>query len=78
MDHMISSEAFLHQSIASGFRFGAEKAQLAVTEGKLLGNIISRSGCRPAPERVQAIVEFPVLKEKVHVQQFLGRTNWLC
>ena len=77
MDHMISSEAFMHRSIASGFSFGAEKAQLAVTEGKLLGTIVSREGMKPDPERVQAIVDFPVLKEKVHVQQFLGCTNWL-
>ena len=52
MDHLMSTEPFLHRSIVSGFSFGAEKAQLAVTEGKLLGNVISRTGSKPDPERV--------------------------
>ena len=59
MDHLMSTEPFLHRSIASGFSFGGEKAQLAVTESKLLGNIVARSGSRPDPERVQAVVDFP-------------------
>jgi len=77
MDHMISTAVFLDRSIVSGFSFGVSKAQVAVTEGKLLGNIVSRSGMRPDPERVQAVKDFPPLKEKTHVMQFLGCTNWL-
>ena len=34
LDHMMSTEPFLHRSIASGFSFGADKAQIAVVEGK--------------------------------------------
>ena len=31
----------------------------------------------PDPERCQAVVDFPPLKEKVHIQQSLGCGNWL-
>jgi hypothetical protein len=77
LDHLLTSEAFLHKSIISGFSFGVEKAQVLVVKGKLLGNWVSRTGCKPDGERVQAVVDFPALKEKVQVQQFLGCTNWL-
>ena len=77
VDHMVSLEAFLDRSIIVGFSFGVNKALVAAVEGKLLGHTISRSGCRPDPERTQAVRDFPPLKEKVHVQQFLGCANWL-
>ena len=31
----------------------------------------------PDGERVQAIEDFAPLREKLHIQQFLGCTNWL-
>jgi hypothetical protein len=77
LDHLLSVEAFLDKSILSGFSFGVEKAQILVTEGKLLGHWLSRSGSRPDGERVQGIWDFAPLKEKVHIQQFLGCCNWL-
>jgi hypothetical protein len=73
----LSLEAFLDRSIVSGFSFGAEKAQVLVQQGKLLGHEVGRFGSRPDGERVKAIVDFAPLKEKLHIQQFLGCTNWL-
>ena len=77
LDHLVSLEAFLDKSILSGFSYGVDKAQLLVHEGKLLGHNVGRSGSRPDEERVQAIRDFAPLKEKLHIQQFLGSTNWL-
>ena len=77
VDHMVSLEAFLDRSIIVGFSFGVNKALVAAVEGKLLGHTISRDGCKPDPERTQAVRDFPPLKEKVYVQQFLGCANWL-
>lgn len=48
-----------------------------MTQGKLLGNLVGRTGSSPDPERCQAVVGFPPLKEKAHIQQFLGCGNWL-
>jgi hypothetical protein len=77
LDHIEALEAFLDKSIVAGFSFGVEKASVCVTEGSLLGHQVGRFGLRSDPEKVKAIVEFPPLKEKQHIQQFLGCTNFL-
>ena len=77
LDHLVSLEGFLDKSIIFGFSFGVSKAEICVESGKLLGHLIGRYGTRPDPERCQAVVDFPPLKEKVHIQQFLGCGNWL-
>ena len=73
----MSLEAFLDKSILFGFSFGINKAEVCVAEGKLLGHKIGRNGSAPDEERCQAVVDFPPLKEKLHIQQFLGCANWL-
>ena len=75
--HLVSLEAFLDKSILFGFSFGINKAEVAVAEGKLLGHKIGRSGSSPDEERCQAVVDFPPLRERLHIQQFLGCANWL-
>jgi hypothetical protein len=76
LDHLEALEAFLDKSMA-GFSFGVEKASVGVIEGNLLGHNVGRFGLRPDEEKVKAIVSFPALKEKQHIQQFLGCTNFL-
>ena len=44
LDHLVSLEAFLDRSIVSGFSFGAEKAQILVQQGKLLGHEVGVLG----------------------------------
>ena len=36
-----------------------------------------KASSAPDEERCQAVVDFPPLKEKLHIQQFLGCANWL-
>ena len=76
-EHMVSLIAFLRNSIVSGFSFGVDKAQVLIIAGKLLGRMVTRTGAGLDPERSQAVMEFAPLKELLHVQQFLGCTNWL-
>ena len=77
LDHLVSLEAFLDKSIVFGFSFGIPKAEVCVVGGKLLGHKIGRYGSSPDEERCQAVIDFPPLKEKLHIQQFLGCSNWL-
>ena len=77
LDHLVSLEAFLDKSIVFGFSYGVSKAELVRTGGKLLGHLIGRDGSSPDPERSRAVQEFAPLREKLHVQQFLGCSNWL-
>ena len=51
--------------------------EVCVAEGRLLGHKIGRNGSAPDEERCQAVVDFLPLREKLHIQQFLGCANWL-
>ena len=77
LEHLSCLEVFLDTSIVAGFSFGIAKAQIAVTEGNLLGHRVKRSGISHGPEKTQAIRDFAPLKEPSHVRQFLGSTNWI-
>ena len=77
LDHLEALESFLDRSIAAGMTFGIEKACVAVVEGNLLGHNISRKGAKCSAEKTRAILKLPALKEKLHIQQFLGCTNFL-
>ena len=77
LDHLVSLEGFLDKSIIFGFPFGISKAEICMTKGKLLGHNIGRYGSSPDKDRCQAVVDFPPLKAKLHIQQFLGCSNWL-
>jgi hypothetical protein len=48
-----------------------------VTEGKLLGHIISKEGVKLDPERVEAISKVPLPASKKALQSFLGQTNFV-
>ena len=71
LDHLVSLEAFLDKSILFVFSFRINKAEVVVAEGKLLGHRIGRDGSSPDEERCH----FPPLREKLHIQQFLGCAN---
>ena len=77
LDHLVSLEGFLDKSILFGFSFGISKAEVCVSKSKLLGHNIGRDGSSPDEERCQAVIDFPPLWEKLHIQQFLGCANWL-
>ena len=75
LDHLVSLEAFLDRSILCGFSYGVEKADLGVIEGKLLGHWVARTGGRCDPGAAQGVRDFAPLREKLHIQQFLGCTH---
>ena len=77
MEHVEALEPFLDVSIVSGFSFGVSKAFVCRTSGGLLGHQVSRTGASTDPERIQAIVDFPPLKDASQVRQFIGSTNWV-
>ena len=65
LDRLLTLEAFLDKGILAGFSYGRDKAEVPVTEGKLLGHKIGRWGSRADGERVLAVPDFAPLKEKV-------------
>lgn len=60
-----------------GIRLSPAKCQFGVRSLKFLGHIISPEGIQPDQGILEAIETYPPPREKVHVQRFLGLTNWL-
>ena len=52
------------------------KCVFGVQKVEYLGHIISSEGLRVDPQKVQAVMEWPVPKNKQHVQSFLGLINY--
>ena len=50
---------------------------LAVTEGKLLGHIVSKKGISIDPERIKAIEHIPLPHNKKGMQSFMGTINFV-
>ena len=55
-----------------GLTINVEKCEFDVKETSYLGNILSTSGIRPDPRKVQALLHWPVPKTTKEVHQFHG------
>jgi hypothetical protein len=60
-----------------GISLNPAKSVFGVTEGKLLGHIISKYGVKLDSERVEAIRKVPLPVSKKALQSFLGQTNFV-
>jgi hypothetical protein len=60
-----------------GISLNPAKSVFGVTEGKLLGHIITKGGVKLDPERVEAIGKVPLPTTKKLLQSFLGQTNFV-
>lgn len=59
-----------------GFRINFQKCVFGKEELEFLEHMISEHGCRPTPEKVKAVVEFPKPKTIVELRRFLGIVNF--
>jgi len=69
--------AVLESFRAMNIKLSPSKSIFGVNKLKFLGHIITPEGTTPDPDVIKAVQSFPVPREKVHVQRFLGLTNWL-
>jgi hypothetical protein len=53
-----------------------EKCEFSVSELSYLGHILSGKGVRMDPDRIKAVLDWPVPKNKKEVQQFNGFANF--
>ena len=60
-----------------GISLNPKKCVFAVTEGKLLGHIVSKTRISIDPERVKAIEQIPLPHNKKGMQSFMGTTNFV-
>ncbi|GBN54720.1 Retrovirus-related Pol polyprotein from transposon 17.6 [Araneus ventricosus] len=67
----------LERARSVNIKFNPDKLQYRVSEVKYVGQIISKSGIKPDPDHIQAIVEMPTPKSKTEVRRLLGMINFL-
>jgi len=60
-----------------GISLNPKKSHFAMKEGKLLGHIIFQEGIRIDPKWVEAIQKIELPRNKIEVQSFLGKVNFL-
>src|SRR5216684_2017266 len=60
-----------------GISLNPRKCVFAVTEGKLLGHIVSKDGISIDPERVKAIEQIPMPHNKKGMKSFMGTINFV-
>ena len=60
-----------------GISLNPKKCVFAVTEGKLLGHIVSKKGSSIDPERIKGIEQIPLPHNKKGMQAFMGTINFV-
>ncbi|KAH9320394.1 hypothetical protein KI387_044494, partial [Taxus chinensis] len=60
-----------------GVSLNPKKYVFCVTEGNLMGHIVSKEGIKIDPERVQEIQQIPLPTSKKGVHSFFGKINFL-
>ena len=58
-------------------KFPLMKCVFAVTERKLLGHVVSKTGVSIDPERIKAIEQIPLPHNKKGMQSFMGTINFV-
>ena len=62
--------------VENGIANNAQKCTFGKSSVRYLGHLVSASGIRPLPERVQDLVQFPAPTTRLGVQRFLGMVNY--
>ena len=60
-----------------GISLNPKKYFFDLSEGKLLGFIVSKSGIHIDPDRIKEISEIPLAHNKKAMQSFLGQINFV-
>jgi len=60
----------------TGLRFHADKCKIRCTEIPFLGNIISASGLKPDPQKIEAVTNMDPLPSPADLQTFLGMVQF--
>ena len=71
-------EQLLERARARNLRLNADKFNFRKTEVKYAGYILTNTGHKPDPSKVQAIVEMPPPKDVAGVRRFISMTNYFA
>ena len=76
-DHDANLRAVMERARETGFRFNADKCKIRCTEIPFFGNIISASGLKPDPQKIEAITNMDPSPSLADLQTFLGMVQFL-
>ncbi|XP_058789765.1 uncharacterized protein LOC131663392 [Phymastichus coffea] len=60
----------------AGLTINRKKSKICMIEVRDLGLLVNRDGCRPDPERVRPILEYPAPRNLKQLRRFLGMASW--
>ena len=75
-EHLERLKVVLAKLQEAGLRLRLDKCSFKVAQVSYLGYVIDASGIHPAKDKVRAIVEAPVPKDKKQLQSYLGIFNF--
>ena len=75
-DHLEHLDRVLHKLTTAGFTINASKCNFCKPEIKFLGHIICDRTVKADPERIEAILRYPVSKNQKQLRKFLGVCNF--
>lgn len=76
-DHDRAVEALMERAKQKNIKFGKPKCRFRVTAVPFFGELISRLGVKPDPEKVKAIQEMNAPQNKAQLMSFIGQLNYL-
>ena len=75
-EHIANLKKALDRLKTAGFRLKLEKCEFFQAEVRYLGHIIDKSGIRPQPDKLKAIVDMPFPQNAKELRSFLGMVNY--
>eukprot|EP00253_Pinus_taeda_P036025 PITA_36025 len=76
-DHLKDLKQIFQRCLRYGISLNPKKSFFALSEGKLLGFIVSKSGIHINPDRIKEISEISLPHNKKAMQSFLGQINFV-
>ena len=75
-EHIKNIQTVLDRLRDTNIKLSAEKCNFCLEEIPFLGHVISSQGCCPNPDKVKAIVEWPVPQNKTELKSFIGLAGY--
>ena len=77
-EHNAKLRSTLQTAKEKGVRFNPEKTQLCQTEVQFFGEVLSKDGMRPDPEKVKAVKEMKSPSSKKELESYMGMFTYLA
>jgi hypothetical protein len=77
-EHLQVLQEIFRRLKKNGLFLKPKKCTIASHEIHLLGHIVDRKGIRTDPQKIEAVVSFPIPKNKTDLRAFMGLVSYYC